>query len=280
MKRLYSLNAIPKDEILLPGFDMIGNFKALFSTPVQMQGGIFLLCMRGHCKLKIHLNDFSMKADSIAVIFPNQYFQVIEADRECRFAFVAFSPSLAQHPALFTKTIQYAPSIFEQPVLELIPGMVEVFIDYFKLLVKAKHLPFLPEEQAHLACLQLIIGIGTIAQKNVPTRQPQYSRSEEIVKDLIRIIVENYKKERNIAFYAEKVHLSPQHLCTTIKKATGKTLTDIISSFVIRDAQAKLRSTDLSIQEIAYSLNFSDTSFFGKYFKRYTGMSPKQYRNM
>ncbi|WP_347915505.1 helix-turn-helix domain-containing protein, partial [Bacteroides fragilis] len=47
---------------------------------------------------------------------------------------------------------------------------------------------------------------------------------------------------------------------------------------VITDAEAKLKSTDFTIQEIAYSLNFPDISFFGKYFKRYTGMSPKQYR--
>ena len=61
-------------------------------------------------------------------------------------------------------------------------------------------------------------------------------------------------------------------------KITGKTVTDIIAKLVITDAEAKLKSTDLTIQEIAYSLNFPDISFFGKYFKRYTGMSPKQYR--
>jgi transcriptional regulator GlxA family with amidase domain len=46
----------------------------------------------------------------------------------------------------------------------------------------------------------------------------------------------------------------------------------------VKLAEVKLKSTDLTIQEIAYSLNFPDISFFGKYFKRYTGMSPKQYR--
>ena len=109
-----------------------------------------------------------------------------------------------------------------------------------------------------------------------------YEKSKHFYVDLLgfSIIRENYRPERNISFYAEKMHLSPQHLSTTIKKTTGKTLTDIISTFVIRDAQAKLRSTELTIQEIAYSLNFPDISFFGKYFKRYTGMSPKQYRNM
>ena len=67
-------------------------------------------------------------------------------------------------------------------------------------------------------------------------------------------------------------------LSTTVNKITGKTVTDIIAKLVITDAEAKLKSTDLTIQEIAYSLNFPDISFFGKYFKRYTGMSPKQYR--
>ena len=71
---------------------------------------------------------------------------------------------------------------------------------------------------------------------------------------------------------------SPQHLSTTVNKITGKTVTDIIAKLVITDAEAKLKSTDFTIQEIAYSLNFPDISFFGKYFKRYTGMSPKQYR--
>ena len=99
------------------------------------------------------------------------------------------------------------------------------------------------------------------------------------MKELVRTVVMNYHTERNVSFYADKMHLSPQHLSTTIKKITGKTLTDIISSFIINDAKAKLKSTEMTIQEIAYSLNFPDISFFGKYFKRYTGMSPKQYRN-
>lgn len=220
-----------------------------------------------------------MKANTMAIVFPNQFFQILSADPECRFAFMAFSYTLAQHPALFTKIIQYVPSILEKPVIEFTSSLTEIFCDYFKLMVKTKHLAVtISEEQAHLACLQLIIGIGTISQKNLPMQRPQYNRNEEIVKELIKTIVENYKTERNISFYAEKMHLSAQHISTTIKKITGKTLTDIISTFVIRDAQAKLCSTEMTIQQIAYSLNFPDISFFGKYFKRYVGMSPKQYR--
>ena len=140
---------------------------------------------------------------------------------------------------------------------------------------------FLQGEQAQTICVQFIMAVGNLSKQNKNVdNKVHYNRNEEIVKDLVKIIIDNYKAERSISFYADKMHLSPQHLSTTIKKTTGKTLTDIISSFVIRDAQAKLKSTELTIQEIAYSLNFPDISFFGKYFKRYTGMSPKQFRNM
>ena len=193
-----------------------------------------------------------------------------------------FQKKLIQSPPLFSRMIEYTSSIFEEPVIELRPEVAEIFYEYFKVLTKAMRLPnsFIKDEQADLICSQLIMGLGNIYKQGESNERPRYNRNQEIVKELVRVVIENYRSERNISFYAEKMHLSPQHLSTTIKKTTGKTLTDIISTFVIRDAQAKLRSTELTIQEIAYSLNFPDISFFGKYFKRYTGMSPKQYRNM
>ena len=75
------------------------------------------------------------------------------------------------------------------------------------------------------------------------------------------------------------MHLSAQHLCTTVKQQTGKTVADLIADVVIMDAKALLKSTNMPIKEISISLSFPNVSFFGKYFKRYVGMSPQQYRN-
>ena len=69
------------------------------------------------------------------------------------------------------------------------------------------------------------------------------------------------------------------HLSSIIKQTTGKTCIEIITSMVIMDAKAQLKSTNLSIHDIAYTLHFTNMSFFGKYFKRYVGMSPQEYRN-
>ena len=87
----------------------------------------------------------------------------------------------------------------------------------------------------------LILNLGYIYKQKPNLEPARYNRNQEIVKELVRIVIQYYKTERNVSFYAEKMHLSPQHLSTTIKKITGKTLTDIISSFIIHDAQAKLR---------------------------------------
>ena len=283
MKQVKSLTSIPSETNFIAGIDVTGNIKKLFENPAQIPGCLFLLCLRGKCTLTIHLSKYEFKKNFIALIYPDQFVQITDPTNECRFAFVGFSSTLIQHPFLFSNTIQYAPAILEEPITELDPKTGEVFRDYFKVLIKAKHLnnAFVRDEQLPLILTGLIIELGSIKrQEPIATTSQRYTRSQEIVKELIRVVVENYKTERNISFYADKMHLSPQHLSTTVKKTTGRTLTDIISAFVVKDAQAKLKSTELTIQEIAYSLNFPDISFFGKYFKRYTGMSPKQYRNM
>ena len=237
--------------------------------------------MRGSCRVKIHLTHYDLKQGSLAIVFPGVFFQLLEQSKDCRFIFVGFSKKLIEGAKLFSYTVEYTPYILERPVIEMRKETYELFRDSICLLIRRQKIKEeMGEMQISLIYTQLLLSLGGVYKKRGDDDSPRYNRNQEIVKELLRIIVQYYKTERNVSFYAEKLHLSPQHLSTTVKKVTGKTLTDILSSFIIRDAQAKLRSTDMTVQEIAYSLNFSDISFFGKYFKRYTGMSPKQYRNM
>lgn len=158
--------------------------------------------------------------------------------------------------------MEYTPYIFERPVIDMQKEKFELFRDSIRLLIRRQKIKEeMTEMQVELIYTQLLLALGGVYKKRGEDDSPRYNRNQEIVKELVRIIVQYYKTERNVSFYAEKLHLSPQHLSTTVKKVTGKTLTDILSSFIIRDAQAKLRSTDMTVQEIAYSLNFSDISF-------------------
>ncbi|MBM6889814.1 helix-turn-helix domain-containing protein [Bacteroides caecigallinarum] len=280
MTHLEKLDYIPQNIDLMAGMDITGNIKHLFKTPSKVPGYMFLLCFQGTCSITVHLTQYTMKKGTLLILLPDLYFQVLEQSDDCKFIFAGFATELVRSSSLFSKSIEYTPFIFEKPVLQLDKKAFELMYSYIRIIIKAKNISnnILTQEQAALTFTQLILGLGNLI-KNGKSVNQQYNRNQEIVKELVRTVVMNYHTERNVSFYADKMHLSPQHLSTTIKKITGKTLTDIISSFIINDAKAKLKSTEMTIQEIAYSLNFPDISFFGKYFKRYTGMSPKQYRN-
>lgn len=281
MNEIKELTNNPRAQGILAGIDMTGTCKELFRQAAILPHSIFLLCVRGSCKISIHLTQYEMNAGSLATILPKMYFQILDQTADCRFMYVGFPQQTMESSDLFTQTIEYTPFILDRPVLRLAPEVSRIFEEGFMLVIKANRLKqeMFNEKQRKLLYAQLLMAAYNTGSANTPGKTQHYSRSQEIVKELVRLLIQYYNKEREAAFYADKLHLSPRHLSTTVKKVTNKTLTELISSFIIRDAQAKLRSTEMTIQEIAYSLNFSDISFFGKYFKRYTGMSPKQYRN-
>ena len=100
-----------------------------------------------------------------------------------------------------------------------------------------------------------------------------------IVERFMELVQEHYREERLIGFYADKLCITPKYLSKLVKENTGRSAGEWIDSHVILEARAMLQSSDMTIQQIAASLNFPNQSFFGKYFKRATGLSPKQYRS-
>jgi len=86
------------------------------------------------------------------------------------------------------------------------------------------------------------------------------------------------KTERNVAFYADHLFLTPKHVSKVILEVSGKTPTQWIDEYVVLEAKSLLKYSNLTIQEIADYLNFSTQSVFGKYFKHKTGLSPREYK--
>lgn len=105
------------------------------------------------------------------------------------------------------------------------------------------------------------------------------SRQEEIFTQFTELLERHHKKEREIAFYADKMCMTSKHLSQVIKDYTGKTALGLIEEYVISEAKSMLLSTTMSIQQISDELKFPSQSVFGKYFKRVAGISPSEYRN-
>ena len=240
MKEIPSLETFSKDTTLLVGTDLTGDLKQYFKTAKQLPGCMIMLCTQGNCHLTIHLREYNLKANSIAVIFPEIICKMEQVSEDCQFIYAVFSKELVNHADVFTHTIEYTPYIFEQPVIDLRPEVSEILQDYLQVLIKAQNVTrtIIDWAQASLSFTQIILGLRKTIIPQVETNS-RYSRNHEIVRELLRMAVQNYRHERNVSFYADKLHLSPQHLSTTVKKVTGKTLTEIISTLVIHDAQAK-----------------------------------------
>lgn len=100
----------------------------------------------------------------------------------------------------------------------------------------------------------------------------------EILFDKFMLLLNTHHvKEHSVKFYASQMNLTANYLSGVIKEFSGKTAAQWIDEYVVLEAQTLLKFSGMSIQEIAYHLNFSTQSSFGKYFKQQTGMSPKKY---
>lgn len=93
------------------------------------------------------------------------------------------------------------------------------------------------------------------------------------------LLADHFITQRKVSFYADKMHLTPKYFSTLIKKLSGKTAAAWIHEMLLLEAKVRLGNRDLSIAQIAYDLNFSDPSHFGKFFKRHQGVSPLEYRS-
>lgn len=113
-------------------------------------------------------------------------------------------------------------------------------------------------------------SLGT--QASVPSRQDEYCFR------FIDLLAKHHKIDRRVDFYAEQLCLTPKYLTTLIRKTTGKSAKGWIDDFIISDAQFLLRHSNMSVQQIAFELNFPNQSFFGKFFKEHTGYSPSRFR--
>lgn len=117
-----------------------------------------------------------------------------------------------------------------------------------------------------------------IEANETPPAISSRSRNEEYFNEFMGVLAKHYMQQRSVGFYAGLLNLTPKYLTTIIRKTSGRTAVQWIDDYVVLEAKNLLKYSTMSIQEIAYYLNFPNQSFFGKYFKNHTGMTPTAYR--
>ncbi|WP_106832109.1 AraC family transcriptional regulator [Parabacteroides pacaensis] len=278
-------NDLPKIDIaddFIIGRDINVDILNLYRDyPCRLKAEIFVFCLDGYLEASINLNEYQIKANDFVTLLPGSIIQIKKAEGSPKFFIIAYSSKFIATFNMIASTRETLQIIRENPVLHLSDKMVELFCDYFSLINKVyeqnllPHIPVFYKNILHT----IFYAVGEVYKHNDPTMKKPQNRGEEIGKNFELLVMEHYTKERSVSFYAKKLGITPQHLSSTIRQISGRKVSDIITRYVITDAKAQLKSTGASIQEIAYSLNFPNVSFFGKYFKRAVGVSPQQYRN-
>ena len=112
-----------------------------------------------------------------------------------------------------------------------------------------------------------------------PMRHSEMRRADGILKEFSELLVQNIKTETSVGFYAEKLCISKQYLSLIVKEKLHVTVGTVMASMRVEIAARLLRDPELTIQQVAEEMSFSDQSSFGKFFRKHTGLSPLKYRH-
>lgn len=270
---------IPKDFIV--GDHITGEILKLYGRfPCKIKAGIFVLCMRGTLRATINLTEFNIARYDFVTLPPGSFIQIHDVSDDVHLCFAGFSSAFISNVNYIKSISNYLPTILDNPVMALSEPSATLYQQAFTLLIQASSASEVYTNKEILKSVFTIFLQGAIElyKNHTPKHTRPTTRDNEIFREFIQLVMENYTKEHTVSFYAEKFNITLQHFCYTIKKASGRTALEIISSIIIMDAKTQLKSTDFPVKKIAFELGFENMSFFNKYFRQHVGMTPQDYR--
>lgn len=248
--------------------------------PAKIKAGIFAICLRGEVKATLNLSEYTVKENDFVTIIPGSLMQIHKVAPDTLIAFLGFSSSFINTINFWKNITTNLASIINNPIVPLKKETAEFYRDTVSWLIKGAETPdrlLNKEIMTHVVEI-LYNTLSTVYTNSHQGGVEKKPREYEVLREFIRLAFENYMTEHKATFYANEIGLSLSHFCATIKKATGKTVQDIIQELIITDAKAQLKSSDIKINKIAKSLGFSPTAF-NRYFLEYVKMTPMEYRN-
>lgn len=263
------------------GIGMVVSFaktrSSLFTVkqPYRTDESRIMRILHGTGRVSVNLMEYDLKEQTFVITPPHALVEVLELTPDHDFQVIVpendFLPSI-QNSNLADLYGQYG------TVLSLDTEEWELIGRFYSLIWESMHrTPFRPEVIQHLVLALLNEALCIRNQKQAST-PPHLSRQEDILHRFLTLINKYGKRERNIAYYADKLCLTPRYLGTVIREASGQTVMQWINQAVILEAKVMLKHSDLLVYQISDELNFPNPSFFSKFFRRMTGMTPAEYQ--
>ena len=256
----------------------------IFRFPSRLNALIIGVGTEGETSLTSNLQEFRLKKDSLFIFSPKHILQV-QSNNRFKAHLIVIAPDFLKRINIDTKRMM---PLFLQfgslPCMELTHAesqSLRSFISMVEQELKGSETDFSSEIIGGLIAAT-IYRVGDILThyltEHPEVDSPIHNRAEEYFRQFTELLGEHYKHERSVGFYARQLCITPKYLTTLIKRISGKSVSEWIDNYVILEAKTLLKYSNMSVQEIAYYLNFPNQSFFGSYFKRNAGMSPSQYK--
>lgn len=256
----------------------------IFRFPSRLNALIIGVGTEGETSLTSNLQEFRLKKDSLFIFSPKHILQV-QSNNRFKAHLIVIAPDFLKRINIDTKRMM---PLFLQfgslPCMELTHAesqSLRSFISMVEQELKGSETDFSSEIIGGLIAAT-IYKVGDILThyltEHPEVDSPIHNRAEEYFRQFTELLGEHYKHERSVGFYARQLCITPKYLTTLIKRISSKSVSEWIDNYVILEAKTLLKYSNMSVQEIAYYLNFPNQSFFGSYFKRNAGMSPSQYK--
>ena len=256
----------------------------IFRFPSRLDAFIIGVGTEGETSLTSNLQEFRLKKNSLFIFSPKHILQV-QSNNRFKAHLIVIAPDFLKRINIDTKRMM---PLFLQfgslPCMELTHAesqSLRSFISMVEQELKGSETDFSSEIIGGLIAAT-IYKVGDILThyltEHPEVDSPIHNRAEEYFRQFTELLGEHYKHERSVGFYARQLCITPKYLTTLIKRISGKSVSEWIDNYVILEAKTLLKYSNMSVQEIAYYLNFPNQSFFGSYFKRNAGMSPSQYK--
>lgn len=255
--------------------------------PCRFKGYVSLFCISGDLGIDINLSSYRIKEKSLVVSTPGNIIRVSEFSKKpnSRFILVGISEDFMSEIKLdFTKLFNDSITILEQPCVDLSEEEFNISFKYLELVETIINSNIANKEDSISDLISSVFYlIGSIWSKQIKEAniKPKKSstRTKMVFDNFIKLVTEYHNKHRTMAFYADRLCLTPKYLSKLVKEISGRSAPNWIDAFVILEAKNMLKYSDMTIKAIVYKLNFPNQSVFYKFFKSQTGMTPSEYRN-
>lgn len=257
--------------------------KTMTSGPCVIEGMVVGVICNGTAKVVINDKAFELRPNSLFLLREESKISAFRCTKACTGYFVTYSPSFLESIKLQTSDLLSTDMIFStKPCFEAKENEVANLHDIAATVraVLSREAMFYDNKIAASLFASFFYAVASIINQNVVVEEQRVdmSRGDELMRQFIAELTASCEQERSVEYYAKRLGITPKYLSLICKKKVGKNASKVIDAAVVNKAKELLTQSGLSIQEVSERLNFVSQSFFGKYFKQRTGISPSRYK--